>query len=205
MDGKVRGTSRRTFLSTFLRIQPPCRVSLLISALSYRSLGRAQSNRTVINNQGETNKKKKKTGVYVIRAFEILLSLLSSARRRRREFILFFSEFCCRRKKEEEEKGGKEKVEADGFLLVREDSRLALAANEHQFSSSSSFCVCDFSCKPCVSTGLTSTPLYEYGGRGTDNPPSLEDHFSLDRRSYQPKKKESRSFVFFEFNSPLKC
>ncbi len=42
----------------FLRIQLSTKftcfvpVSLLISALSYRSLGRAQSNRTVINNQG---------------------------------------------------------------------------------------------------------------------------------------------------------
>lgn len=159
MDGRQR--HQQNILRTFLRIQPPCRVSLLISALSYRSLGRAQSNRTVINNQGK--KKKKKTGVYVIRAFEILLSLLFSARRRRRREFIYFSEFCCRRKKKK--KGGKEKVEADGFSSRQRGlPTSARAANEHQFSSSSSFCVCDFSCKPCVSTGLTSTPLYE--GRG---------------------------------------
>jgi hypothetical protein len=102
VDGRHR--HQQNILRTFLRIQPPCRVSLLISALSYRSLGRAQSNRTVINNQG---KKKKKTGVYVIRAFEILLSLLFSARRRRRREFIYFSEFCCRRKKKK--KGGKRK------------------------------------------------------------------------------------------------
>jgi hypothetical protein len=103
VDGRHR--HQQNILRTFLRIQPPCRVSLLISALSYRSLGRAQSNRTVINNQGK--KKKKKTGVYVIRAFEILLSLLFSARRRRRREFIYFSEFCCRRKKKK--KGGKRK------------------------------------------------------------------------------------------------
>lgn len=117
VDGRQR--HQQNILRTFLRIQPPCRVSLLISALSYRSLGRAQSNRTVINNQG-----KKKTGVYVIRAFEILLSLLFSARRRRREFIYFGILLSA---KKEEKRGRKKKLKPTVFLLVREDSRLALA------------------------------------------------------------------------------
>lgn len=182
MDGRQR--HQQNILRTFLRIQPPCRVSLLISALSYRSLGRAQSNRTVINNQGK--KKKKKTGVYVIRAFEILLSLLFSARRRRRREFIYFSEFCCRRKKKK--KGGKRKSWSRRFFFSsREDSRLALALLTNTNSLLPPLFVCVTFLANLVLVLGWLVPHYTRGG-GTDNPRSLEDHFSLDRRSYQPKK-----------------
>jgi hypothetical protein len=68
---------------------------------------------------------------------------LSSSRQEEEEEenLFIFRNFVVGEKRRK--KGGKEKVEADGFSSRQRGlPTSARAANEHQFSSSSSFCVC---------------------------------------------------------------